>query len=242
MDVLLILIYIFLAISVFTEIGAFAYIAFKSRGTEEEVHWALAAEDEAEFIRRMRARLEKERKMKSFPIPDNALPRNDEEFYSFYHYIYLPLFSELQKRIEKINRKNMVSRLVFYGLTLFLVPTLHMIGEGLQGILLAVSLMAVGITLIINFIYKRSWEKSAHLMQELDRKFAAFNQGTAPPPYRVPLQAVMAEVNAMLARKPLVPKEALGENPHKPTPKPWSQLGREMFPGGARSPHGEDRS
>ena len=149
MDVLLILIYIFLAISVFTEIGAFAFIAFKSRGTEADVLWALAAEDEAEFINRMRARLEKERKMRSFPIPYDALPRSDEEYYSFYHYIYLPLFLELQKRIEEINRKNMVSRLVFYGLTLFLVPTLHIIGEGTQVVLLAVSMIAIGVTLML---------------------------------------------------------------------------------------------
>ena len=242
MDVLIILIYIFLGISVLSEIGAFAYISYKARGTEEEVYWALAAEDEAEFIRRMRARLDKERKTRPFPIPENALPQNDEEFYSFYHYIYLPLFMELQKRLEKINLKNMRSRLVFYGITIILVPALHMLGEGLQVILLAVSFLAVAVTLTIYYTYKRSWSKSAYLMQELDNKFASFNQGTAPPPYRVPLEAVIAEVNAMLARKPLVPKEALGEYAFKPQPKSWSQTARDMFPGGARNPHGEDRS
>ena len=239
MDVLIILIYIFLGISVLSEIGAFAYIAFKSRGTEEEVYWALAAQNVTEFIRRMRARLDKERKAKSFPIPDAALPQNDEEFYGFYHYIYLPLYVELQKRIEKINRKNMRSRLIFYALTLILVPALHVLGEGLQVILLAITLLAVAVTLTIYYIYKRSWSKSAYLMRELDNKFAYFNQGAAPPPYRVPLEAVVAEVNAQLARKPLVPKEALGDYASKPQPKSWSQTAREMFPGAARNPHRE---
>jgi hypothetical protein len=237
MDVLVILIYIFLGISVLSEIGAFAYIAFRARGSEEEVYWALAAEDEAEFIQRMRARLDKERKTKSFPVPDNALPQNDEEFYSFYHYIYLPLFFELQKRMEKLNRKNVISRLVFYALTLILVPTLHILGEGLQIILLAVSLLAVAVTLTINYIYKRGWSKSAFLMQELDNKFAAFNRGTAPPPYRVQLPAVVAEVNARLAKKPFIPKEALGDAGAVPVPKPWSQVIRDMFPGGSKSHH-----
>lgn len=241
MEVLIILIYIFLGISVLSEIAAFAYIAFKARGSEEEVNWALAAEDEAEFIKRMRVRLDKESKTKSFPIPDNTLPQNDEEFYSFYHYIYLPLFQELQKRMESLNRKNVSSRLVFYALTLILVPTLHILGEGLQIILLAISLLAVAVTLTINYIYKRGWKKATLLMQELDNKFAAFNQGTAPPPYRIQLSTVVAEVNAQLARKPLIPKEALGDAGSAPTPKPWSQVIREMFPGGTGSHHKEDR-
>jgi hypothetical protein len=237
MEILIILIYIFLGISVLSEIGAFAYIAFKARGTEEEVHWSLAAEDEAEFIQRMRTRLDKERNTKSFPIPDNALPQNDEEFYSFYHHIYLPLFLELQKRIEKLNRKNMSTRLVFYAITLILVPTLQILGEELQVILLAVSLLAVAVTLTIFYIYKRSWSKSAFLMQELDKKFAAFNHGTAPPPYRIQLPTVVAEVNAQLARKPFIPKEALGDAGAVPAPKPWSQVIRDMFPGGSKSQH-----
>jgi hypothetical protein len=237
MDILIILIYIFLGISVLSEIAAFAYIAFRARGSEEEVYWALAAEDETEFIQRMRSRLDKESKTKSFPIPDNTLPQNDEEFYSFFHYIYLPLFSELQKRMESLNRKNVSSRLVFYALTLILVPTLHILGEGLQIILLAVSLLAVAVTLTINYIYKQGWKKSSLLMQELDNKFAAFNQGMAPPPYRIQLSTVVAEVNAQLARKPLIPKEALGDAGSAPAPKPWSQVIRDMFPEGRKGHH-----
>lgn len=240
MDILIILIYIFLGISVLSEIAAFAYIAFKARGNEEEVYWALAAEDEAEFIKRMRARLDKESNTKSFPISGNTLPQNDEEFYSFYHYIYLPLFSELMKRMEKLNRKNVRSRLIFYGLTLLLVPALHVLGEGLQIILLAISMLAVAVTLTIYYIYKRSWKKSVFLVQELDNKFASFNRDSTPPPYRIQLETVVAEVNTRLARKPLIPKEALGEDASRPAPKPWSQLAREMFSGRTGNPHKED--
>ncbi|MDY6794543.1 MAG: hypothetical protein SWK76_04575 [Actinomycetota bacterium] len=232
MAILIIIIYVSIGISALSEIVAFAIIAIKARGSDGEIYWALAAPDEAEFIQRVKARLHKESEARSFPLPQSTLPSSDEQYYSFFHYIYLPIFSELRKKVEGLARKNLLSRLIFYGITLLLVVALLIAGEGFYIMLLVAPLLAAAVTLSIFYIYKRDYERSAHLLRELDKRFAAFNHGSPPPPYRVTLEKARAEVNARMAKKPFVPRDVLGEHSPKPEPKSWSQVAREMFSGG----------
>ena len=242
MGAVLVLLCILVGIAIIAEISSFIRLVKMSQTSAKHFLDALAAEKEAEFTTILRAYLENERKMAPFIFSDNVMPMSDEEYYSFLYYIYLPLSSELRERLRRVNRKMLRLKMLCCGVLLLFSVVALFRGESAGYFLLILCLLAMGVILFIDSIFKKAWKKGFLMRREMEKKIIYFNHGIAPPPYRIQLETVIAKVNDFLATKMVISKEALGEYAFKPQPKSWSQTARDMFPRGARNPHGEDRS
>ena len=216
-------------------IGYFLIYLLHRRG-RDKLLYILIADNKQEFIMRLREVVDR-RCFKS-PILRGTPPQNDEEYYSFFHHLFLPFSVLIHERSTRSNSRIIKVTLILSGVTTILLVfvaafIIAKVGlEGMSLILIILGIAACFISLILLlYLLARFGAEDISLYREIDKRFSQFYGGQAPQQYRIPLSSVMEAFDRKMAK--LHPFGLGYQQPidNRPAPKSWSQFYNDMFPG-----------
>ncbi len=121
-----------------------------------------------------------------------AKPYAEYENASFFHHVYLPMQVVVAEKNSDAYRKQLKQLVIMLPACLIMIAVLFLLTQEALFLWFSVPLLLTLIVGVIIFLWLPGiWQQRMELLYGVDKKLMEVGNGTEPPPYRVPLQAVM---------------------------------------------------